>query len=359
MEKLDAKSNLQSVKKYAILNIMIGNFIAKYWKKILVLLVIVVSLGFYLNTKKSSTVKTSVIQKGNLKEEMTLSGSVTATNYAKLSFETSGKIVYVGVKEGDKVLKGKLLSKLDTTVLNSSYQIALSNLRIYDATVGNVHDQVKDHTGDETFAQKDLRTTAEANKDKAYEAVTAAKRNLDGASLYAPFNGIVTFVENPFSGVFVSSLTPQIEILDPETMYVSATIDQSDIDTLINKTEGEIIFDSYLDKTYKGKIENISYVPKVGESGTVYEVKISIEDIKNIYSKFRVGMTADVKFVVNNKENVLYVSPQFIKEDTKGKYLLVGNKKNKVYVITGIENEIGTEVSGSIKEGDTILNLTS
>jgi HlyD family secretion protein len=334
---------------------MIKNFFVKYWKITAVFVVIIAAASYYF-LNKNKDVKTGTVQIGDLREEMILSGNVTATNYAKMSFETSGKLVYVGVKEGDKVLKGKLLSKLDTTILNSSYQTALANLRIYEATVDNIHNQVKDHSGDETFAQKDLRTTAEATKDKAYEGVIAAKRSLDGASLYAPFNGIITLVQNPFTGTYISSLTPQIEILDPETMYVSATIDQSDIESLVDKVDGEIIFDAYIDKSYAGKILNISYAPKLGESGTVYEVKIGINDIKNIYPKLRVGMTADAKFILNDKKNVLYVSPQYIKEDTKGKYLLIGSNKNKVYVTIGLESDKGTEVLGNIKEGDIIFN---
>ncbi len=335
---------------------MIRNFLAKQWKIITILVLIASVVIFFSLRNKNSAIKTSVIQKGDLKEEMTLSGSVTATNYAKMSFETSGKIVYVGVKEGDKVLRGKLLSKLDTTILNSSYQTALANLRMYDATVENIHNQVKDHSNDESFAQKDLRTAAEVTKDKAYEGVVSAKRSLDGASLYAPFNGVVTLVQNPYTGTFISSQTPQIEILDPESMYITATIDQSDIESLVNKIDGEIIFDAYLDKSYAGKILNISYAPKVGESGTVYGVKIGINDIKKIFNELRIGMTADVKFTLNEKKNVLYVSAQYVKEDTKGKYLLVGNKKNKIYITTGIENEKGIEISGEIKEGDIIFN---
>ena len=70
-------------------------------------------------------------------------------------------------------------------------------------------------------------------------------------------------------------------------------------------------------------------------------------------------MTADVKFTTKNKENALYVPAQYIKEDTKGKYLLIGNIKNKVYITTGVESETGTEVSGEVKEGDTILIQSS
>lgn len=335
----------------------IKEFVAKNWKKLLVVVIVLISIIYFVFGRKTNISKTDTVKKGSLSEELVLSGEITAKNYAKLYFETPGKINYVGVSDGDKVYKGKLLSKLDTTVLNSSYQIALSNLRAAEATVSNIHDQVKDHSGDETFAQKDLRTTAEVAKDKAYESTIIAKRNLDGASIYAPFNGIVTKVYNPYSGVYVNAQTPQIEILDPETMYFSATVDQSDITSIVDKTDCVVVFDSYPDEKYPAKIDNISFAPKAGESGIVYEVRINLNDLKTVSKKLRIGMTADATIVLKNKDNILYVPQQYVREDIKGKYILVGKKDNKVYVKTGIESDKGVEVEGDIKEGDQVLSI--
>lgn len=335
----------------------VKKFIAKNWKKLLAIIVILASMVYFVFVRKTNIAKTDTVKRGSLSEELVLSGEVAAKNYAKLYFETPGKINYVGVSEGDRVNKGRLLSKLDTTVLNSNYQIALSNLRAAEATVDKIYDQLKDHSGDETFAQKDLRTSAETAKDKAYESTIIAKRNLDGASIYAPFNGIISKVYNPNPGVYVNAQSPQIEILDPETIYFSATIDQSDIASIVGKNDCVVIFDTYPEEKFSAKIDNVSFTPKEGESGIVYEVKISLNDLKSIFGKLRIGMTGDVRIVLKSKENVLYVPQQFIREDARGKYVLVGRKNNKVYVKTGVESDKGVEVEGNIKEGDKILSI--
>jgi HlyD family secretion protein len=301
-------------------------------------------------------VKTEEIQRGNLKEELVLSGEVRATNYAKLMFETGGKVSYVGVKEGEKVNRGRLISKLDATVLNSSYQAAISNLRIAEATVANVHDQVKDHSSDETYAQKDLRTTAEANKDKAYEAVISAKRNLDGASLYAPFNGIVTYLAHPFTGVYTTVGAIEAEIIDPATMYFDVLADQSEVIRLSVGQKVEIVLDSFEEKTYEGKIETISFIPKAGESGSVYTVKVSFVNVDLINSRFKISMTGDSKFIVSEKNDVLYIPNNYVKQDKNGKYLKSDSKGKKIYIETGIESEDHTEVIGDVKEGQTIYD---
>lgn len=325
-------------------------FFKKKWKLIFILLIIAISILFLVFKKNNKDIKTATIKNGKISEELILSGDITATNYAKLSFETSGKINYVGVKEGEVVKKGRLLSRLDSTILNSSYQIALSNLRIYEATVANIHDQVKNHDNDESYAQKDLRTTAEANKDKAYESVIAAKRNLDGASLYAPFNGIITFVTHPFPGVNVSLGAAEIEIIDPTTMYFNVLADQTEVIKLIIGQKVEIVLDSFEEKTFEGVVKNISFVPKIGESGSVYSVKVDFTGVNLLESRFKIAMTGDAKFIISEKENAFYLPSNFIKQDKAGSFIKT-SLKNKFYIKTGIESSDNTEIIGDIKEG--------
>lgn len=335
---------------------MIKNFFVKYWKIIIFLVLIVLTVAFFIIKNNNKEIKSAKIVMGDLKEELILSGEIRATNYAKLSFETSGKVSYVGVKEGEKVNKGKLVSKLDTTILNSSYQIALSNLRIYDATAQNVLDQVKDNSSDESFVQKDLRTNAEANKDKAYEAVVAAKRNLDGASLYAPFSGVVTYLAHPFIGVYTSLAAVEAEIIDPSTMYFDVLADQTEVTKLSVGQKVEITLDAFEDKTIEGKVENISFVPKIGESGSVYSVKVAFLNTDLVNSKFKMAMTGDSKFIVSEKKNILYLPSNYIKQDKDGRYLKISTKGEKKYIETGIESEDSTEVIGEIVEGQVIYD---
>lgn len=336
--------------------IKIKNLLSKKWKLVIIILILIFGGIFFYFKNKNTVVKSATIQRGNLKEEMVLSGEILATNYAKLSFETSGKIIYVGVKEGDKINKGKLLSKLDSTVLNSAYQTAMSTLRIYDATAQNILDQVKDNDKDETFAQKDTRTTAEANKDKAYEAVISAKRNLDGASLYAPFNGIVTYISHPFSGVYTTAGTTEVELIDPSTMYFNVLADQTEVIKLKKDQKVKIVLDSFDSKEFDGVVTNISFTPKSGESGSVYAVKVNFNGIDLVNSQFKIAMTGDSKFIISEKENVFFIPNSFVKQDKSGSYIKKNKKGEKLYVQTGIESEDFTEIIGDIKEGQVVYD---
>ena len=150
-----------------------------------ILLIVFVVPRFFVKNAKKETTK---VEKGTVEEQLILSGEVKAVEHVELYFSTSGKIIWVGVKEGKIVKKGQALAKLDTTQLNADYQRALSDLRSAEATVQKIHDDVKNHSSDETFTQKETRTTAEVAKDKAYEAVKKAEDNLKNATLIAPFS---------------------------------------------------------------------------------------------------------------------------------------------------------------------------
>jgi len=312
-------------------------------------------IWFITSKNNQKDIKTAEVKRGAIAEEMILSGTISAKNYAKLAFESSGKIVYVGVSEGDSVKKGKLLTKLDTTLLNSEYQKALSDLRYYEANVEYVHDQVKGNDDDETFAQKDTRTYSEVNKDKAYENMIKAKRNLDGASLYAPFDGIVTFLANPFSGINILSTTTQVEIIDPSTTYFAVVADQTEVTKIQLNQSVTIILDAFEDKEFKGIVDNISFTPLSSESSS-YLIKVKFDGVDFENSSFKMGMTGDAKFITSKKDSVLYIDSSFVNSDKKGKYVRTNSKNGKVYIETGLESEDFTEVIGSISEGQVLYD---
>ena len=111
----------------------------------------VLFLLFLLFSRKPKVVvETANVVRETIVESVSASGEIDADQKADLTFQEGGRLIWVGVKEGDEVRRGQALAKLDTTVLNSAYQSARATLRAAEATVDNVHDQVKDHSGDET-----------------------------------------------------------------------------------------------------------------------------------------------------------------------------------------------------------------
>lgn len=309
--------------------------------------------GFGLFNKK--TTSKYELKKGSIKEEIVISGEVKADKYAAMTFSTSGKIGWVGATEGQEVYKGQALIKLDTKVLNSTFEDAKSDLRSAEANAQYILDTVKNHSSDETYYQKTTRTTAEAARDSAYEAYKIAEENLKNATLYAPFAGVVSQLTSTSPGVNILYTQTAVEVVDPETIYFEVFADQTEIIKLNENLDVNIILDSYPEETVKGKIIYLGLTPQDVDGGSLYKIKIAFSEKPDI-QKIRIGMTGDARFVLKEKTDVFSAPLKFINSDKKGKYVLVNNIDNKVYVETGIEGEENIEIIGNIKEGDQLLN---
>jgi RND family efflux transporter MFP subunit len=335
-----------------VLNFVLGH-------KKMAALIVVILLGIlgwrYYSAQNNNNAETVEVKRGTVNEELILSGEIDADEYAELAFSSSGKITWVGVSEGDWAKKGQALVKIDTTKLNADLQRARADLREEEASVDKAHDDVKDHDDDETYTQRETRTIAEVAKDKAWEAVIKAEEDLKNATLLAPFAGLVTSVTNPYSGVNVLYTATQVELINPETIFFDVSADQSEVTNLSLGQKVNVVMDSFAGEELEGEVVFIGYTPKAGETGAVYKVKVgfkSNEDTK----KLRIGMTGDAKFILSEKTDVLYVPPSFVNSDTKGKYVRLGKKNNKVYIDVGIEGEERVEVSGDVSEGDIIFD---
>lgn len=326
-------------------------------------IIIVIALILWQTIFKSKAVaQSTTIQKGDVATNLTLSGAVDSTEKATLQFQSPGLISWVGVKEGDYVTKGQGIASIDTRIANLDLQ---KSLNLYGLNRLDFDQTNQDN-------QNYLENPDSAARDRIKRSLDKAQLTLNNtvldvqsqtvaislSSISSPISGVVTNINNAIAGANVVVGQTQFEIVNPNTIYLSVTADQTDVVNVKVGDVASIVMDAYPDQTLQGKVIKIGFTPETNQTGTVYEVKIAFEnlssqDIKNL--KFKIGMTGDANFTTNEKKDVLYVAPQYIKEDTKGKYLLVGPKKEKVYIQTGLEGTDRVEVNGNIKEGDIIF----
>jgi multidrug efflux pump subunit AcrA (membrane-fusion protein) len=114
-------------------------------------------------------------------------------------------------------------------------------------------------------------------------------------------------------------------------------------------------FDSFPDEQQEGPLYYISYTPKAGETGTVYEGRIRITS--NDILKYRYGMTGDIEFLLNEKNNVVAIPSNYVRSDSKGKFIMkkVGDKQVRTSITVGNEIDGYYEVKKGVEEGDIIF----
>lgn len=326
---------------------------------IIALIIIGISLYIYnsfFSSNKTKLKESVQVTSGTLEDKLTISGHIEADEHVILRFQTSGKLAWVGVKEGDYVKKYQAVASLDKNELKKNLDKELND---YLKTRWDYDQAAKDTYKDKVITDTIKRAIDKTQFDlnNSVLDVEIQKLSVELANLWTPIEGLVIRVTNPYAGVNIISTSTEYEIVNPETVYFSSLADQNEVVKLKKDMSGELILDSYPDKTIIGSIKNISFTPKTGETGTVYEVKFSFIEDNSDY-RLRLGMSGDVSFVTRKKENVLYLPVKFVKSDKEKKYALVkrNGKEEKISVNTGMETDNDIEITGGLTAGETVYD---
>jgi RND family efflux transporter MFP subunit len=329
------------------------------WEKkwlVLILLMIVVAVSgwkIYTNQSAAKKVATHTVKRQNLSETLSLSGEIAAEENVVLRFQTSGYLTWVGVKEGDFVKKFQTVASLDQEELQKNLK---KYLNTYMSERWDFDVDKKNYDTRITSDLKFILDKAQFDLDKTVWDVEIKNLAIKYANLWTPIEGIVISADSPTAGVNITPTQAEFQIINPKTIYFLATADQTDVVGLTTNQSGKIILDPFPDQEISSQITNISFSPKSGETGTVYEVKMSLPLTANRLM-LRLGMTGDAQFITKELPNVLAVPTKFVKTDKEGlKYVWLKDGKNKKkWVVTlGDTLDSQVEIKSGLEEGNII-----
>lgn len=226
------------------------------------------------------------------------SGKVEAKNVANLTFQTSGLLSWVGVKEGDYVQKWQGIASLDKQDLEKrltrSLNLYLANRWDFEQTQDNFKDK-KDRFL-LTDADRRILDKAQFSLNNAVIEVELADLVARLATISTPISGIVIRVDTPSAGVNITPATT-FTIIDPTSVFFQANVDEADIGQIKIGQEVKIALDSYPGEEFKGRVEKIGFVaqPTAG-GGRAFLVEISLPQNNDL--KFKIGMNGDADILL-------------------------------------------------------------
>jgi len=335
------------------------NFLkSKKWL-ILFLILIVGGVLFFLKKNNQDKIKNElVVSKKNLKEELTLSGKIAAEEKVTLRFQTSGRLSWVGVHEGDYVKKYQVIASLDQRDLKNRLQKYLNTYVKQRLSFEQTKDDYwqKQYDLSESIRDKAKRLLEQNQYDLDNTVLDVEYQNLslEYANLWTPIEGIVTRVTAPYAGVNITPSQAEFEIINPKTLYFSATADQTEVVSLKEGQRGKIILDAYPDEGINGEIYWIGFSPKPGETGTVYELKIKFDFKKPL----KLEMSGDINFITKERKAVIAIPQTYIKTDKRGDYvnILKNGRLIKRYIKKGEEIEGQIIIKSGLNEGEIIYD---
>ena len=340
-------------------------FIKKRWYFFVGLLIVLSFIYYQRYTTQIKAQKersTYTVKRQTLRDDLSLSGEIDAEEHVTLRFQSSGRLSWVGVKEGDYVQKYQGVAALDLREVQQNLKKYLNtyvNERLdYDQELQD--SQIK-YTGglSEDARREALRVLEKAQYDLNNSVIDVELKNLaiEYSYLASPIDGIVVGVGSPYAGVNITPAQAEFEIINPNTLYFSATADQTDVIKLDQGKSGKIVFDAYPDETFSGTLSYISFTPKEDETGTVYKLKFQLDD-KAKSLPLKMQMTGDLDILLQERKNVLAVPSGFIKKDKKGSYVKVNDQGKEVKKYVETDEEIGGNViiKNGLSPGDVIYD---
>lgn len=300
------------------------------------------------NLDKITTVKVS---REDVKSQVLASGEVTTENSATLHFAVAGRVVWVGVSEGDYVKRGQAIASLDKEKYEIALRQAQQDVIAADAELEKVYDDIAHSSQDtESFDEKIKRTAAEATKNKAWDAMLLAQRNLKDATLVAPFAGFIYEI-NITSGQEIFATTEVVKMADNGILEFTAEVDETDIPKVKSGQKAEIVLDAFEDEGFDSEVSKINIQSIQTSTGaTAYEVKFGLPKDRDFF----LGMSGEAEVTVEEIADVLAVPIEAIIDD---KYVYV--KENGSFVKRevglGISSDTEIEITSGLSEGGEVV----
>ena len=250
---------------------------------------------------------------------LTASGYAVAQRKAAVASKASGRLVYLGVVEGDQVKKGEVLARIEDTDVKASLDQATANLKLNEADLKDAErwlsrqkklldsgvSMQSDYDAAEARYQRVL-----ASIDVAKAAVVGAEVALENTLIRAPFDGTVLTKDADVGEMVVpmaasvGSHAAVVTIADMSSLQVEADVSESNIERIVTNQPCEITLDAYPAVRYQGYVAKI--VPTADRAKATVTVKVGF---KSYDSKVLPEMSAKVLFLTKTTD----ISPSSVK----------------------------------------------
>lgn len=289
---------------------------------------------------KGEIVEIEKVARRTITEKVAASGKVFPQTEIKISSDVSGEIVELYVEEGDSVVAGQLLAKIDPEAVQSQVERGVASVNSAKAQLANSRSQIEQLRAQKENIEAQLKNAREihqrneklkkegvisqADYDQSLSNLQALEANLRSAdaqikaaqqsaraaefqvesteaslrelrtslrrtTIYAPTGGIVSQLNveegERVVGTIQMAGTEMMRIANLNAMEVRVDVSENDVPRVTVGDEVEIEVDAYIGRKFKGRVTQIARsATNVGATATLtsdqvtnFEVRISVE----------------------------------------------------------------------------------
>lgn len=364
---------------------------------VLIIVAVIGKQAGWIGKSEGMSVTIAKIERKTIIETVSANGRVQPEKEVKISSDVSGEIRELYVKEGDSVVAGKLMARIDpelyqsaldrseASLNNTKASLATTKARLAQAEGRFVEVSAAYERNKKMYAQKlisdaefetakstyvNAKAEVEAGRQsvlsaefnvKSFEAtLKESRKSLTRTEIFSPVNGIVSklSVEKGERVVGTSQMagTEMMRIANLNDMEVSVDVNENDIIKVGLGDTSEIEVDAYPNRKFKGIVTEIANsattsAQTTSDQVTNFVVKIRIlrssyQDLTLLFGKrksvFRPGMSASVEIQTERVENVLAVPIEAVtvRQESALDTIETENKKEKKVTLIDSKNDV-------------------
>ncbi len=374
---------------------------------LVLVLVAAAGLVVWRSTRTAPPVRyvTAEVTKGTVAKTVTASGAVNPVITVQVGSYVSGVIQQVLCDYNTTVKKGQLCAKIDprpyqivvdqdrANLSMSKAQLAKDQTNLTYAKVSYDRAVALGKRGIDTQDAVDAalsaynQAKAQVDVDQATiqqheAALKASEINMGYTDIVSPVDGTVVSRNITVGQTVAASFqTPTLFLIatDLTTMQVDANVSESDIGTIANGSRAYFTVEAFPDRRFDGTVTQVRQAPQMTQNVVTYDVVVSV---RNPEFLLKPGMTATVKIVGAERDNVLRVpeqalrftpggvpataaAPSAVPVGTSGRadrpnrahvWVLRAGKPVRVPVTVGLDDETFAEIQkGDLQVGDRVI----
>ncbi len=368
---------MNSIKKY------VTRHIKKY-----ILLVFFGAVLLYWMRFTTLPVLSHTVKRGVVVVEVMGTGTLEPKLEATISTEILGRLTEILVDQGDRVNRGQVLARLDSDELKHQIAIAQADLDALQTTKMRLladvdraravavqsrrdHQRSRELFINKTISDTDIEKSAEALKIAEAEFVSAkvavqetvkriivAENNyryhgalFENTIITAPFDGIIIRRDRDPGDVVVSGRSI-LYMASTDEMWVSAWVDETEIDRLAPGQNARVIFRAEPEKAYPGTVIRLGLETDRETREFLVDVRVD-----RLPSNWSVGQRAEVFIKTASRKNVIAVPLKQLVKDKGMTGVFVEQKGRAAWrpVTLGLSGRNNVEILKGLDAGETVI----
>ena len=285
-----------------------------------ILLLGVIGTSVYFQRKaeesKGERYRTLAVDRGPVIQRITANGTLNPVTVVSVGTQVSGTVTKLYTDFNNAVKANQVLLELDPALIKASLAQIDASLRSAEATARLAESTLKRNR--ELVAKGFISSqTLEQNAkelDVANATVAQVKSQLDRERTNLSY----TIIRSPIDGIVIDrkidvGQTVAASFSTPTLFQIAKNLEEMQIDTSVAEADvGSVrqgmpvrfTVDAYPERDFQGKIRLVRLNPTIQQNVVTYNVVV---DVNNEGSLLKPGMTAQVSFVANQRENVVRI----------------------------------------------------